>query len=299
MTETASLTASVYEFLEQYGHRYHRDGKDLLPIDESEQDRLDLQHHIFKMILDGELTATKIPQDVQAVLDVGTGTGIWAIEMGEEYPGATIKGLDQAPIQPSWVPPNVQFEVDDVTKPWERRPNSLDFVHVRSMAGLIKDWSAFLADAYLHLAPGGMIEVSDFTTRFQCNDGTFKQDSYCKQWEVAFHELAVSVFGMDFETAPKMAGWLEDAGFVDVQLLTKIVPVGPWPKDRNLKTIGLYHRTHMLDMGFENYSMFLFTRGGWDPIEIHSLLAHVRRELKDPRIHTYTTAKPEAKGNDD
>lgn len=76
MTETDSLTPSVYEFLYEHGHRYHRDGQDLLPNDESEQDRLDLQHHIFKMILDGELTASRTPEGVRTVLDVGTGTGI-------------------------------------------------------------------------------------------------------------------------------------------------------------------------------------------------------------------------------
>jgi ubiquinone/menaquinone biosynthesis C-methylase UbiE len=27
--------------------------------------------------------------DPQQILDIGTGTGIWAIDAGEEYPGAT------------------------------------------------------------------------------------------------------------------------------------------------------------------------------------------------------------------
>lgn len=36
------------------------------------------------------------------ILDVGTGTGIWAIEMGDDYPSAEVIGTDLSPTQPSW-----------------------------------------------------------------------------------------------------------------------------------------------------------------------------------------------------
>lgn len=36
------------------------------------------------------------------ILDIGTGTGIWAIEMGDEFPDAQIIGTDLAPTQPTW-----------------------------------------------------------------------------------------------------------------------------------------------------------------------------------------------------
>lgn len=47
------------------------------------------------------------------VLDIATGTGRWAIEMGDEYPEAQIVGTDLSPIQPRYVPPNVRFFVED------------------------------------------------------------------------------------------------------------------------------------------------------------------------------------------
>jgi len=58
--------------------------------------------------------------DPQQILDIGTGTGIWAIDAGEEYPGATgtfsllrlmgrawanaeaVTAIDLSPIQPTW-----------------------------------------------------------------------------------------------------------------------------------------------------------------------------------------------------
>lgn len=68
------------------------------PNDEREQDRLDLvsvlliptrqnfndrqSHHIYLMLLKGELFQAPI-KDPKRVLDLGTGTGLWAIEYAE------------------------------------------------------------------------------------------------------------------------------------------------------------------------------------------------------------------------
>ena len=89
-----------------------------MPNNEREQDRLDLMHHIFKLILRGELFAATLPKNVQHVLDFGTGTGIWAIDFADEFPSAEVLGTDLSPIQPSWVPPNLSFLVDDVESEW-------------------------------------------------------------------------------------------------------------------------------------------------------------------------------------
>jgi hypothetical protein len=47
-----------------------------MPNDEKEQDRLDLFHHIHKLLLKGELYCAPVPSNPQRVLDFGTGTGI-------------------------------------------------------------------------------------------------------------------------------------------------------------------------------------------------------------------------------
>lgn len=43
---------------------------------------LDLQHHLFLLTLDGRLCLAPIGNNLQYVLDVGTGTGIWALDFG-------------------------------------------------------------------------------------------------------------------------------------------------------------------------------------------------------------------------
>lgn len=69
--------------------------------DDNEQERLDLQHEIFKLLLEGELAATPIEETGWHILDIGTGTGIWSIDVGDAHPSATIIGVDESPIQPS------------------------------------------------------------------------------------------------------------------------------------------------------------------------------------------------------
>jgi hypothetical protein len=63
--------------IEENGRLYHsfQDGKYVLPSDEREQDRLDLQNHLFSLTLEGRLSLAPIGPNPQHVLDIGTGTG--------------------------------------------------------------------------------------------------------------------------------------------------------------------------------------------------------------------------------
>ncbi|PWI64085.1 hypothetical protein PCL_12681 [Purpureocillium lilacinum] len=67
------------------------------------------------------------------ILDIGTGTGLWPIDLADLYPGATIVGNDLSPIQPPLVPPNVKFVVDDVELDWVE-PMKYDYIHCRTAA---------------------------------------------------------------------------------------------------------------------------------------------------------------------
>ena len=47
-------------------------------------------HKLTEVTLRGKLNLAPIPKDPQRILDIGTGTGIWAIEMGK-----TCSGVEQ------------------------------------------------------------------------------------------------------------------------------------------------------------------------------------------------------------
>lgn len=45
--------------------------------------KIDLQHHLFKLMMDQKLYLAPIKKDPQNVLDLGTGTGLWAMDFGK------------------------------------------------------------------------------------------------------------------------------------------------------------------------------------------------------------------------
>lgn len=68
-------------------------------------------HGMMSIIYDNKLHHAPIGRTPQSILDLGTGSGIWCIEMGELYPSAEVTGVDLSANMPNWVPPNVHFEV--------------------------------------------------------------------------------------------------------------------------------------------------------------------------------------------
>jgi methylase of polypeptide subunit release factors len=55
---------------------------------------MDLNHEYMLELLQGELHKSPIGKNPQRILDVGTGTGIWAIDMADRYPSAEVLGTD-------------------------------------------------------------------------------------------------------------------------------------------------------------------------------------------------------------
>lgn len=66
-----------------------------------ELDRIDIKHHVMMLICDAHLHLAPLVQP-RRVLDIGTGTGIWAIQMAEQNPECMVWGTDLSPVQPSW-----------------------------------------------------------------------------------------------------------------------------------------------------------------------------------------------------
>jgi len=117
-TDTTSIKSDILSYRFENGRRYHayKAGAYLYPNDEQALDQMDIEHHNQGLML-GKLHMSPL-RDPQEILDVGTGTGIWAIDMADTYPAALITGIDLSPTQPSWVPSNVRFQVDDYTEKW-------------------------------------------------------------------------------------------------------------------------------------------------------------------------------------
>lgn len=212
-SDLTSLTESIYSYIYENGRTYHayRSGSYFLPNDEREQDRLDVLHHVFRLLHNGELCQTEL-EHPQRILDIGTGTGIWAIEIADQFPGAEVIGVDLSPIQPGWVPPNVRFVIEDINQPeWSFAEGSFDFIHVRCLAGCVDDWPTFLSRCYNHLRPGGRIEVTECYPHLECDDDSWPKDSRLRTWETEFHRIA-GIQGRVWDLSLSLKDLLGEAG---------------------------------------------------------------------------------------
>ena len=70
-----------------------------------------MHHEVMRLVAGGDLYKAPVG-NAHRVLDLGTGTGIWAIEYAHDHPESEVIGLDLSPIQPKWqVPRGVGLQV--------------------------------------------------------------------------------------------------------------------------------------------------------------------------------------------
>ncbi|TVY83055.1 Secondary metabolism regulator laeA [Lachnellula suecica] len=244
---SATLASSITNYIYENGRRYHayKGGEYYLPNDEEEQARLDLQHHIYLLCSGGVLHRAPL-QNPQSVLDIGTGTGIWAIEFADEFPGAWVIGTDLSPIQPGFVPPNVKFYVDDFEQPWDfPEIGKFDYIHWRSLSGSTGDWAKLYGQAFNNLKPGAFLEVQEYDGDvYSDNDPSMEGAPWIRSWSDSLETATTSV-GKPLNVGRFHRQWMEDAGFVDIEEKIVKCPIGPWTKEPLLKELGRYERWHM------------------------------------------------------
>ncbi|KAK0663248.1 Secondary metabolism regulator LAE1 [Lasiodiplodia hormozganensis] len=288
-TTSASLASSARNFIYENGRRYHsfREGTYSFPNDDREQDREDLKHAMYLKLFNGTLHFAPLdPEKNINAIDLGTGTGIWAIDFADLYPNANVLGIDLSPIQTEWVPANLKFMVDDAEDEWLHPRNTFDYIHTRHTVQGFRNWPKLFERALRHLKPGGWMECQEIDHMPMSNDGTLADDdAMLKYWQMVTDGL--SNVGVPFRSAPILKRYMEEAGFVNVTERIFYTPIGPWPKNRHLREVGLYWRAVLME-GLEAIALGPMTRGlGWTKEEIAVFLAAVRKAYTEPSTHSF------------
>jgi hypothetical protein len=144
-----------------------------------------------------------------------------------------------------------------------------------------------------NLKPGGWIEQIEVDPVILCTDSSLPPNSSTIQYSAAVIQAATN-YNHPMTTANTMRSAMARAGFIEIHEKTYKWPIGPWARDATLKEAGRLHH-HQWRHGMEGWAMYHLTRWGvpspWTKDEVHVLVAKVRAELNDPRLHMWQRAR--------
>ncbi|OLN84355.1 hypothetical protein CCHL11_05949 [Colletotrichum chlorophyti] len=293
----------------EFGRTYDgfRRGRYLFPIDEvaikditrqdqsgslilqAEKDRLDIFHRIIFLARRQRLYEWPLP-DSARVLDLGTGTGIWAIDVVDSLfakgkDDVQVLGLDLALIQPKFIPTCATFTRADIEEPWPAPEQMFDLVHVQMLLGSIRDWTNLYRKSFRHLRPGGYIEQVEIEWVPLCDDNTMPANSPLHLWSNTLRR-AMQTCGQPIDVFDVRAE-LHAAGFTNITENVIKLPLNPWSTDKFEEEIGRWFNlglTHCL----EALTLMPFIRiEGWQKQEVDMLVDDLKREICRLHIHGY------------
>lgn len=254
-----------------------------MPNDEAEQTRLAVAHQAYLPALDDQLTLSLIPRSAKRILDIGTGTGDWAIAIAERFPKAEIIATDITnAFQPPSAPPNVFFELDDAQNEWAYN-EPFDFIHMRNLSGAFSNWSAIYAEVSKNLRPGGSFEIADrgwiqFRKEVPNSNTSIFNGAIRSAADKSGRPL-----GMDHLKKPMF----DNAGLSVIKNRVFEIPLGTYDPDPRRKVTGKMALIAALE-GLEAVSLRLLTKHlGWKEEDVRKLCGKVQEEVMRPDARAF------------
>ncbi|KDQ21624.1 hypothetical protein BOTBODRAFT_26057 [Botryobasidium botryosum FD-172 SS1] len=290
----SELLANVHgRLVNNHSDVYH------LPADDEEIDRLDIQHFMLKALNNGSIcygpvdeVLKDVPGVYKAILDLGCGTGVWAVEMARQYPHCDVVGVDLAPVQSKDRPDNCRIEVDDINLGLEHFYGQFDLVHARLISSGIKDYHSLVDQISQIVRPGGLFIA------IECEFIVYDEHKVYlpphplghpqHAWFVHFFShlsKAMRARLGNIDAAPLLGSWLADHhAFEEVETIEELVPTGPWFPPNTDEGHRMNHVAKLVQDDLITALASgrpLLLSNGMPSDEVDSLIDNTRRELAD------------------
>jgi len=129
--------------------------------DLEELERLDDMHAGFSDYFGQELSLADIGSP-KRILELGAGSGAWAIQAARKYPESEVTAVDVSPLPNRPVPTNMKFEQLDLRDDFPCTPGTFDVVHMRFVLLHMPNFPDVMQRAIDLIKPGGWLLVEDF-----------------------------------------------------------------------------------------------------------------------------------------
>ncbi|KAE8407132.1 S-adenosyl-L-methionine-dependent methyltransferase [Aspergillus pseudonomiae] len=264
---------------------YHgyRKGVYMLPCDEQEQDRLDFLHKALSLAMRSDVQI-HVPYPVNGkVLDLGCGTGLWAINLAERNPGAFVVGVDLSPIQPSTYPWNCQFYAPfDFESSWNLGEECWDMIHLRMGCGSVVNWHSLYRKVLAHLRCGAWFEQVEIDFEPRCVDRE-------QRWSALHYWYQTLQMATENSMRPLAHRYketlyqLQEAGFTEINHHQIRLPLSPWHEDSHEQLVGRWYGLAFSE-SIEPLSLASFSRVlGWPLDKIRQLNLSAKSEALSGR----------------
>jgi len=132
----------------------------VLVNDEAEWARLDAMHNGIANFLEHKLTPAPLGKP-RTILEIGAGSGAWAIQAAKLYPDADVLAVDMNPLPSRPLPSNIRYQQLNVLQPFPFEAGSFDVIHIRLVLCHLPDGHSVLSRIIDLLSPGGWLLIDD------------------------------------------------------------------------------------------------------------------------------------------
>ncbi|KAK7219781.1 hypothetical protein V2G26_007784 [Clonostachys chloroleuca] len=236
------------------------------------------EHTIFCQLENGKLFRAPIDEP-HKVLDIGSGSGEWALNLLEKYPNTEVVMMDINPPQRHMVPSRYKTYIDDANNPWTFRPSEFDLVHIRGLAGCIQDWPALFRQVSGSLREGGYVEFCDTTLPKKSSDDEWLQ---CSRIARKAGKTIGRPFVITDQTVCRQ--YMEQAGLVFVNQIRHSRCLEPSMTSGKGLSQDLLKATIQKLQGISEFGV---SKLGWAEEEINRQSEGTQRELEDRDVRPY------------
>lgn len=222
--------ADEHKRFQIFGDRRHvANAPYVLPKDDKEVQRLDFQHYMLRYLLHGNYAAPL--HTPTSILDVGCGTGRWAMEMATIFPHANVVGIDLVPPPMEQLntpsggadtrPDNFAFVQGNVLEGLPFGDASFDFTHMRLLVFALpmNRWQDVANELVRVTRPGGWVEWLEGGIATQLPGPAGERLNQ-------FANEAARRRGIDPSYVFRVGEFLQGAGLVNLQRRDIILPAG-------------------------------------------------------------------------